>query len=84
MNWYDSAEQQNSTTNNNNSREQQPTMMAPTTTGRKNKKESNKANFEEPKITWKKSDAKRLLYKVVMEGLVPLKATNQDGTLIRI
>ncbi len=54
-------------------------MMAPTTTGRKNKKESNKANFEEPKITWKKSDAKRLLYKDVMDGLVPLEATNQDN-----
>jgi hypothetical protein len=64
---------------NNSPREQQPTMMAPTTTGRKNKKESNKANFEEPKITWKKSNTKRLLYKDVMDGLVPLEATNQDN-----
>ena len=67
------------TTAEKNSREQQPTMMAPTTTGRKNKKESNKANFKEPKITWKKSDAKWLLYKDVMDGLVPLEATNQDN-----
>jgi hypothetical protein len=84
MNWYDSAENKTArptttTTTDSNSQEQQPTMMAPTTTGRKNKKESNKANFQEPKITWKKSDAKWLLYKDVMDGLVPLEATNHDN-----
>jgi hypothetical protein len=53
--------------------------MAPTTTGRKSKKESNETTFEEPKIAWKKSDAKRLLYKDVMDGLVPLEATNHNN-----
>jgi hypothetical protein len=53
--------------------------MVPTS-GRKNrKKEHNKANFEEPKIKWKNSDAKWLLYKDIMEDLVLLKATyNQN------
>jgi hypothetical protein len=34
----------------------------------------DEANFEEPKITWKKSDVKWLLYKEIMGGLVLLEA----------
>jgi hypothetical protein len=56
--------------------------MAPTT-GRKKKKrkkECNEANFKEPKIKWKKSDAKRLLCKDIMEGLlVPLEVSDNNG-----
>jgi hypothetical protein len=33
----------------------------------------------EPKITWKKSEAKRLLYKVIMEDLIPLEGTDDKG-----
>jgi hypothetical protein len=58
--------------------------MAPTTAGRtngkKNKKRNKKAtNSEEPKIPWKKSEAKRLLYKDIMDGEVPLEAKDAVG-----
>jgi len=36
---------------------------------------SNNNEFEEPNISWKKSLARKLLYKDVMEGKVPLEGT---------
>jgi hypothetical protein len=34
---------------------------------------------EEPTIPWKKSKAKKLLYKDVLTGVVPLEAKGEDG-----
>jgi hypothetical protein len=55
--------------------------MAPTRTpgGNKGKKKKKKAHSEEPKISWKKSEAKRLLYKEIMDGEVPLEAKDDLG-----
>jgi hypothetical protein len=57
--------------------------MAPTTVGKKKakkKKDKKKDDFKEPKIKWKNSEAKRLLSKDIMDGLVPLAAfENDDG-----
>jgi hypothetical protein len=50
--------------------------MVPTTGRRKSRKKKElKKKFEEPKIPWKDSDAKKLLYKEIMVGLlIPLEA----------
>jgi hypothetical protein len=55
--------------------------MAPTTPGRRKsrKKKEPKKKFEEPKIPWKDSDAKKLLYKEIMAGLVLYEAKYNDG-----
>ena len=56
--------------------------MAATTAGRKEGEKKKKADSEEPKepkITWKKSEAKRLLYKDIMDGDVPLEAKYNLG-----
>lgn len=34
---------------------------------------------EEPKISWKDSEARKLLYKDIVEGRVPLKAKDESG-----
>ena len=55
--------------------------MAPTAAGRKKgkKKKADSKEPKEPKISWKKSEAKRLLYKGIMDGDVPLEAKDNLG-----
>jgi hypothetical protein len=43
------------------------------------KKKAAKETFIEPDVEWKKSKAKRLLYKDIVEGKVPPDATDADG-----
>jgi hypothetical protein len=47
--------------------------MVPTTPGRRKSRKK-----KEPKIPWKDSDAKKMLYKEIMAGLVPLEAPKDD------
>jgi hypothetical protein len=44
----------------------------------KTAKEENE-KFKEPKVKWKKSKARRLLYKDIVDGEVPMDATGTDG-----
>jgi hypothetical protein len=48
-------------------------MVPRTTAGRK------KAPSTEPKIKWKKSEARRLLHKAIRDGEVPLEAKDDEG-----
>jgi len=54
---------------------------AATTSRKKRTSQSRKkpAEKDEPKIKWKKSKAKRLLYKDILDGRVPLEAKTVDG-----
>jgi hypothetical protein len=45
----------------------------------KKKAAKEKEAFKEPEVKWKKSKARRLLYKDIVEGEVPLDATDADG-----
>jgi hypothetical protein len=45
----------------------------------KEKTAKESAKFKEPKVKWKKSKARRLLYKDIVEGEVPPDATDADG-----
>lgn len=54
----------------------------PATRSRKKPDKAEEADEpDEPKIPWKKSKAKRLLYKDIMNGKVPLEAKTADGKL---
>ena len=56
--------------------------MPPAAAGKKKakkKKDKKKDDFKEPKIKWGKSEARRLLSKDIMDGLVPLAAFEIDG-----
>lgn len=44
-----------------------------------NSNDATNATFKEPKIKWKKSKAKSLLYKDIKEGRVPLEAKDENG-----
>jgi hypothetical protein len=37
--------------------------------------------FREPKIKWRKSKAKQLLYEAIMDGVVPLEAKDEHGNM---
>lgn len=45
----------------------------------KKKKKSDKEDWKEPKIKWKKSKAKRILNDDIINGVVPLEATDVNG-----
>lgn len=42
-------------------------------------KEGNAGTFQEPKVKWRKSKAKRILYDFLRNGTVPLVQTDADG-----
>lgn len=46
---------------------------------KKTDKELEKEQYKEPKTRWEKSNAKRLLKKDLLDGLIPLEATDEDG-----
>jgi hypothetical protein len=45
----------------------------------KKKAAKEKEKFKEPDVTWNKSEARSLLYNDIVEGKVPLDATDADG-----
>jgi hypothetical protein len=71
------------TTINNNDNRQHVMAKKKKATGEEAKKkkatEEKKKKFIEPKIKWKKSKARSLLYKDIVEGEVPPDATDADG-----
>ena len=48
------------------------------------KKKVVNENFKEPDVKWKESKAKRLLYKDLVDGEVPMEATGADGRLAEV
>ena len=47
-----------------------------------NKKKKEKAKFNEPKIKWKKSKARALLYRDLVDGRVPLDTKDSQGNTL--
>ena len=52
-------------------------------TEKKKKKKKNEEDWEEPKIKWKRSKAKALLEKDILEGRVPREAKDEKGRSTR-
>jgi hypothetical protein len=46
---------------------------------KKQRKKKDKEEIDEPKVQWRKSNAKSLLVKDIMEGRVPLEAKDENG-----
>jgi hypothetical protein len=54
-------------------------MLPLTMPGRQKKECKEKVHSAEPKIKWKKSEARRLLHKAIRDGEVPLDAKDEGG-----
>jgi len=40
---------------------------------------ADEEDFTEPKIKWRKSEAKEILYKLVVDGVIPLEAKDSNN-----